>query len=66
MKWFTGRGPVPEPPAPDDWTLDRRERLRTWEKVGHDTTIAVPLWTNYTRRQFARWRAEQGVWADDR
>lgn len=60
------RARKPEPPSPDDWTLDRRERLRTWEKVDHDTALAAPLWADYTRRQYARWLAENGVWADDR
>ncbi len=67
MKWLTGRGPVPEPPAPDDWSQNRRERARTLAKVGGNVEQAVALWTDYTRQHFVQFLiAERGMGHDDR
>lgn len=67
IRWLTGRDSAPEPvpDVPSDWSLDQAERFGALKRCGWDLTVAVPLWADYTRRQFARHRFETGRWHDD-
>lgn len=47
MKWLTGRGPIPEPPRPDEWNLERRQKAQLFNLYGGDIQRAVVAWEAY-------------------